>query len=224
MCGRYVLAQQAKAEKAFAVTRLRWFDRMSYNVAPAREVPVVRFADGEREGVMMRFGLVPAYLKGQVPKFATANARIETMETSPAYRASWTSSQRCIVPAEGFYEWQMIPDAPRQPWFIGLANQEVMPMAALWERSVRSDGTVIESFAIITMPANAQRRMPAILRMADVATWLTGTPEAARSGLREFPADQLRAYTVSARVTSPKNDDPSLIDEITLVPKPASLF
>jgi putative SOS response-associated peptidase YedK len=224
MCGRFILAQQAKTEATLAVTRVRWLDRMSYNVAPAREVPVVRFADGEREGVMMRFGLVPAYLKGQVPKFATANARIETMEASPAYRTAWTSSQRCIVPAEGFYEWQMIPDAPRQPWFIGLASQEVMPMAALWERSVRSDGAAIESFAIITLPANAQRRMPAILRMEDVETWLTGTPDAARSTLREFPADQLRAYTVSARVTSPKNDDPSLMDEIALVPAPASLF
>jgi len=86
MCGRYVLAQQAKAEKTFGVTRLRWVDMVSYNVAPAREVPVIRVAEGEREGVMMRWGLIPPFLKGASPKYATSNARIETMEASPAYR------------------------------------------------------------------------------------------------------------------------------------------
>src|SRR6185295_16048678 len=101
MCGRYILAQQAKAEKAFGITRLRWFDMPSYNVAPAREVPVVRVVDGVREGVMMRWGLVPSFLKGQQPKYATINARIETMQTSPAYRDPWKRSQRCIVPAQG---------------------------------------------------------------------------------------------------------------------------
>src|SRR3982750_1077168 len=139
MSGRYILAQQTKTEEAFAVKRLRWNDVMSYNVAPGREVPVVRVASaiegGEREGVMMRWGLIPPYLKGENPKFATANARIETMETSPAYRDPWKKGQRCIVPAQGFYEWQMLPDAPKQPWFIGLAHNDVMPLAALWDRS-----------------------------------------------------------------------------------------
>src|SRR5688500_4812982 len=72
MCGRYVLAQQAKAEKAFGLKRLRWYDMHSYNVAPAREVPVIRNASpeegGGREGVMMRWGLVPSFLKGEAPK------------------------------------------------------------------------------------------------------------------------------------------------------------
>ena len=136
MCGRYILAQQAKAEKAFGVKRLRWFDMLSYNVTPSRDVPVVRFADGEREGVMMRWGLVPFFLKGETPKFSTINARIETMETSPAYRGPWKRGQRCLVPAEGFYEWQQLPGRPKQPWFIGLASKEVMAFAALWDRSV----------------------------------------------------------------------------------------
>jgi len=214
MCGRYILAPQAKAAAAFGVARLRWHGSPSYNVAPTKEVPVVRVADGEREGVMMRWGLVPAYLKGEPPKFATANARIETMETSPAYRSPWLRSQRCVVPAEGFYEWQSIPNAPRQPWFVGLVDQQVLPMAAIWERSVRADGFAVESFAIITVPANRfEKRMPAILRSEDVAAWLDGTPVAARALLRAFPAEQLRTYTVSTRVNSPRNDDASLMDE-----------
>jgi putative SOS response-associated peptidase YedK len=226
MCGRYILAQQAKAEKTFGVKRLRWYDMLSYNVAPSREVPVIRIASpkdgGEREDVMMRWGLVPFFLKGENPKFATMNARIETMEMSPAYRDAWKRGQRCIVPAEGFYEWQMFSNAPKQPWFIGLANKEIMPFAGLWDRSVKADGTVVESFTIITLPANEfmagihneKQRMPAILRMEDVEAWLSGTPEQAKAALIQFPGDQLRAYKVSTRVNSAKNDDETLLEAI----------
>jgi putative SOS response-associated peptidase YedK len=225
MCGRYILAEQVKAEMAFGVKRQCSYD-MSYNVAPARVVPVVRMAaapdGGEREGVMMRWGLVPPFLKGENPKFPTENARIETLEAAPAFRDAWKRGQRCIVPAAGFYDWQMFSDAPKQPWFIGLANKEVMPFAALWDRSVKADRTVVESFAIITLPANdfmaafhsEKQRMPAILHMEDVETWLSGTPEQAKAALVQFPGEQLRAYKVSARVNSPKNDDEKLVEAI----------
>ena len=221
MCGRYVLAQQAKAEKAFDVKRLRWVDMMSYNVAPAREVSVIRVAEGEREGVMMRWGLIPPFLKGENPKYATVNARIETMETAPAYRGPWQKGQRCIVPAEGFYEWHQPVGRPKQPWFIALANEEIMPFAGLWDRSVRSDGVPIESFAIITVAANEfmakidneDQRMPAILRMEDVERWCTGTPEQARAVLKEISGVALRAHQVSPRVNTPKNDDAALTEE-----------
>jgi len=211
-------------ENALGVKRLRWQGEVSYNVAPTREVPVVRMAaDGsEREGVMMRWGLIPPFLKGETPKFPTMNARIETLEAAPAFRDAWKRAQRCIVPAEGFYEWQLIPDAPRQPWFIGLTNKEVMPFAGLWDRSVRSDRTVVESVTIITLPANellasidnAKQRMPAILRTEDVEAWLTGTPEQARAVLTPYPAEQLRAYKVSTRVNSPKVDDEKLLEAV----------
>jgi putative SOS response-associated peptidase YedK len=225
MCGRFILAEQAKAEKTFGVSRQRWHGAMSFNVAPSREVPVIRQASpeegGEREGVMMRWGLIPPFLKGESPKYATHNARIETMETSPAFRDPWKKGQRCIVPAQGFYEWQMIPDTPKQPWFIGFANGDLMSFAALWDRSIRADRTVIESFAIITVPANDlmakihdEKRMPAILHMEDVAMWLTGTPEQARAALIQYPDDQLRACKVSPRVNSPKNDDETLMAAI----------
>ena len=226
MCGRYILAQYAKAEEVFGVKRLRWIGAPSYNIAPAREVPVIRMTSpeegSEREGVMMRWGLIPPFLKGEPPKFPTQNARIETMETAPAFRDAWKKGQRCIVPAEGFYGWQLIPNAPRQPWFIGLADKELMAFAALWDRSVKADRTVVESFTIITLPANEfmakidneNQRMPAILHREDVETWLTGTPEQARATLVPFPAEQLHAHKVSTRVSSPKNDDESLMEAI----------
>jgi putative SOS response-associated peptidase YedK len=202
---------------------------MSYNVSPSREVPVIRKAaaedGGEREGVMMRWGLIPPFLHGANPKFATANARLETMEASPAFRGPWTKAQRCIVPAQGFYEWKLRPGAPKQPWFIGLASREIMPFAGLWDRSVKADRTVVESFTLITLPANAfmasihheSQRMPAILRMEDIAVWLDATPDQAKAALLPFPGDQLRAHMVSDRVNSPKNDDPTLMDEVAAV-------
>lgn len=226
MCGRFVLARQESAEKIFGVKRLRWREMSSYNVAATREVPVVRIAShedgGEREGVMMRWGLIPPFLKGESPKFPTINARIETLETSPAFRGAWNHGQRCIVPAQGFYEWQMMPDAPKQPWFIGLADNEAMGFAGLWDRSAKPDGSVIESFAIITVPANelmasihSEKRMPAILHQEDVEIWLAGTADEARATLIQFPGDQLRAHKVSARVNSPKSDDATLMEAIS---------
>jgi putative SOS response-associated peptidase YedK len=225
MCGRYILAKLESAERTFGVTRNRWSGAQSFNVAPLRDAPVVRMAPpedgGGREGVMMRFGLVPQFLKGENPKFATANARSETMEASPAFRDAWKKGQRCIVPAQGYYDWQLIPDAPKQPWFIGLADEEIMPLAGLWERSVRADRTVVESFTIITLPANdflaaisLEKRMPAILRREDVEGWLTGTLEQARAALVAQPADRFHAHKVSGRVNSPRNDDPALMEAV----------
>jgi len=206
---------------------MHWLELSSYNIAPAREVPVIRMSaaaagNGEREGVMMRWGLIPPFLKGESPKYSTINARIETMETSPAYRDPWKNGQRCIVPADGFYEWNQPVGRPKQPWFVGLANKQAIPFAGLWDKSKRSDGVVIESFTIVTLPANdfmakidnEEKRMPAILRAEDVETWLTGTPEQARAVLKQFPGELLRAFKVSGRVNSPKNDDATLLEEL----------
>jgi putative SOS response-associated peptidase YedK len=225
MCGRFILAPLSSAEETFGVKRHRWIGAQSFNVAPLRDAPVIRMAPaeqgGEREGVMMRWGLVPPFLKGENPKFATANARIETMEASPAFREAWKKGQRCVIPALGYYDWQLLPDAPKQPWFIGPTNGVILPFAGLWERSVKSDRTVVESFTIITVPANdllaainPEKRMPAILRGEDIESWLTGTPEQAKAVLMPLPSERLRSYKVSARVNSPKNDDAALMEAV----------
>jgi putative SOS response-associated peptidase YedK len=201
MCGRYILAQQSRAATDLGVQKLHWLDMSSYNIAPAREVPVIRMSAGnvverERLGVMMRWGLIPPFLKGEPPK-------------------------RCVVPADGFYEWHQPVGRPKQPWFIGQADKEILAFAGLWDRSKRSDGVVIESFAIITLPANElmakidneDKRMPAILRTEHLETWLTGSPEDAREVLLPYPGEKLRAFKVSARVNSLRNDDATLLEE-----------
>ena len=106
----------------------------SFNVAPTQLVPVIRMHGGQRELVRMRFGLIPFFAKGDPGQYSTINARVETVRTSPAYRTAWKRGQRCLVIANGFYEWQVIADG-KQPWFISCADQPIFGFAGLWDQS-----------------------------------------------------------------------------------------
>lgn len=224
MCGRYSTPQQSEAERYFAVHLLHWRFERSYNVAPSQAVPVIRAAGSEREGLMMRWGLVPFFARGVAPKYSTINARIETLETAASYRGPWKRAQRCIVPAAGFFEWHVGDSGAKQPFFIHTADQPIFAMAGLWDSSRREDGSMLESCTIVTMPANAlmaqihnapgKQRMPAILPLAAVDAWLHGVPEAARAALVPYPADLMAAWPVSPRVNSPRNNDPALVEAL----------
>jgi putative SOS response-associated peptidase YedK len=225
VCGRYVTKDQAAMERAFSVVKPWWRFDASYNVAPTQSVPIVRLAEGEREGVMMRWGLIPFFAKGVPPRYSTINARIETVETAPSYRGPWNRGQRCIQVAAGFYEWHLSVDGQKRPYLIQVSDQDVFGFAGLWERSYAADGTAIESCVHITMPANSMmrdihntgknpHRMPAILRTEDHEAWLGGSVDEARAALQQYPADLMYAYAVSSKVNSPKNNSPELLEPI----------
>jgi putative SOS response-associated peptidase YedK len=101
MCGRYILVQIERAEREFGLERISWQFAPSWNIASSQSVPVVRIADGVREGILMRWGLIPFFARGEPPKYATINATVENLETGPCWRAPWKRGRRCIVPAEG---------------------------------------------------------------------------------------------------------------------------
>ena len=221
MCGRYVLKQIAEAEAYLALVGTPW--KESFNIAPTQQVAVIRLADGVPQATNLRWGLIPFFAKGEPPKYSTINARIETVETAASYRGPWKRAQRCIQVASGFYEWHLRDDGTKVPYFIQASDQETFGFAALWDRSVKADGTAIESVVHITMPGNAllrdihntganPHRMPAILRKADHAAWLSGSMDEARAALVQYPADAMTAYAVSTRVNSPKNNDAALIE------------
>jgi putative SOS response-associated peptidase YedK len=233
MCGRYILAEAAKFERAMQLARASWTFKASYNVAPTQSVPAVRwFRDDTgsgREGVMLRWGLIPFFAKALAPKYSTINAALEKLETGPVWRGPWNRGQRCILPAAGFYEWHLDESGRKQPFFIHLADREAFGFAGLWDRSTGSDGTAVESCAIITMPGNDllrqvhntgnnPYRMPAILAEADHDAWLHGGTAQAREALRQYPADLMVAYPVSTRVNSPRNNDEKLIEPVTAGP------
>jgi putative SOS response-associated peptidase YedK len=222
VCGRYIIRQQAKALQEWEKYGPPPF-LDSFNVAPTQQVPVLRMRDGKPEYADVRWGLVPFFSRGEPPKFSTINARIETFETAASYRGPWRRGQRCLQLASGFYEWHLDAYGRKSPYLISVADQELFGFAALWDRSVKEDGTVIESCVHITMPANAlmanihntgnnPHRMPAIVKAEDRDAWLNGTAEEAREILTQYPADLMSAYEVSTRVNSVKNNDPGLIE------------
>jgi putative SOS response-associated peptidase YedK len=179
--------------------------------------------NGEPQFTTVRWGLVPFFARGEPPKYSTINARIETFETAASYRGPWRRGQRCLQLASGFYEWHLDEYGRKAPYLITVADQELFAFAGLWDRSLKDDGTAVESCVHITMPANAlmsdihntgsnPHRMPAIVGVADRDAWLQGSAEEARAVLKPYPADLMDAYEVSTRVNSVKNNDPGLID------------
>ncbi len=224
MCGRYVSPDDASIEREFNLVRAEWHFPPSYNVAPAQEVPVVRVDDrGERTGSRLHWGLIPFWAKGIHPKYSTINATIEKLADGPTWRGPWKRGQRCILPATGFYEWQVLSDGKtKQPFYITLNDQDIFGFAGLWDSSKRDDGVTIESCTIITMPANqlmteihnVKHRMPAILARESRDEWLKDAPEDAFRLLKQYPDTHMVATPVSKRVNTPKNNDPELIEPL----------
>lgn len=223
MCGRYVSPSIAEAERNFLVHRRHWQEyEQSYNVAPTDRVPVIRMVAGEREGLLMRWGLIPYFAGGIPPKYSTINATVEKLETAATWRGPWARGQRCLIPALGFYEWHVLPGGRKCPYYITCTDQPLFAFAGLWDRSMTEDGVQILSCAVVTLPGNERMRdihnggtnpfrMPAILASADVDAWLSGAPARARAVLKQYSSIAMLAYPVSSRVNSPKNDDADLL-------------
>ena len=219
MCERYVLPEQAAAEREFLPAQAWWKFKARFNVAAPQYVPAIRLHDGQSEGTMLRWGLIPSWAEGRATADPTVCAEMDRIESSTIYRMPWLSGQRCILPVSAFYAWQLTRANYRQPYFIRLANRTVFGLAAVWDRSVAEDDDVIESCSVIRVPANdlladianSDSRMPAILRRKDYETWLRGTPVEAKAALQPYNPAWMQAFAVSPRVNSTLPDDAGLI-------------
>jgi putative SOS response-associated peptidase YedK len=224
MCGKYILAQAAKAERAMGIRRGRWEYPLSYRVLPTDQVPVVVAGESaEPEAAMMRWGLIPYWSNGVPLKASTINATVERIESAPSYRDPWKRGQRCILVMGGFYEPHLNADGSKDPFFVRLNEREVFGVAGLWDRSRRGDGSHVWSCTLITLPANRllaqvhneKQRMPAVLAQADHAAWLTGGAPEALATLKPYPDELMLAYKVSRRVNSAKlPNDAGLIEPL----------
>ena len=172
-------------------------------------------AGGSRELVRLHWGLVPSWAKEEAIGSRLINARAETVTEKPAFRAAFRS-RRCLVLADGFYEWQRL-GTRKQPYFISFRDRRPFAFAGLWERWQSGSGRSVESCTIITTSANeavapVHDRMPVILDPHDHAAWLdTGSKE---SGdlihlLRPQPSEAMEAFPVSLLVNNPANDLPA---------------
>jgi len=219
MCQRYVLPDQFSAEREFLPAVAWWKFAQKFNVAAMQYVPAIRMHDGQSEGVMLRWGLIPSWFEGEPSGPPRASVPSEGIEASDSHRGSWLRSQRCILPVAGFYTWQLTQAKYRQPYFVRLTDRSVFGIAGIWDRWVSEDDDVIESCSIISVPANElmmdvslpDRRMPAILRRRHYESWLKGTPAEARSALQPYDSRWMQAYPVSPRINAPHVDDPELI-------------
>lgn len=221
MCGRYVSPEEAAIEREFDLLHTEWHFPRSFNVAPTQQVPIVRMTAGERQGVRLRWGLIPYFARGVAPKYSTINARIETVTTAASYRGPWERGQRCLVIACGFYEWQTQADGKtRVPHYIHLNDQDIFAFAGLWDASYNERGEKIESCTHLTLPANrllseihnTRQRMPAVLAREDREAWLQGSAEEAWAVLKPYPDEHMVAWPVGTRVNKPANDYASLIE------------
>lgn len=219
MCGRYT--RRAPPKKVATLFDLIDVpdDPPRYNIAPTQQVLVVRLdeATGKRVGVKMRWGLIPHWAKSKedikVPLF---NARSETAATKPAFRAAF-KQRRCLIPADGFYEWQKKGEA-KQPYYIHRADDQTMAFAGLWESWKDEQGNTIESCAILTTSANEaikplHDRMPVILEPELWNTWLAGDtlPKTLQDMLTPAPDGILALHPVDKRVNRAGPDDAALI-------------
>ena len=222
MCDRYVLPDQIAAEREFLPAKAWWKFSAKFNVAAQQYVPAIRVHDGQTEGMMMRWGLIPSWAEGQPTGEPTACADMARLERSNVYRMPWLSGQRCILPASGFYAWQRTRENYRQPYFVHLLNRSVFGLAAVWDRSEGEDGDVMESCSVIRVAANellagianSDALMPAILRRRDYETWLRGTPAEAKKALQPYQSAWMQAYAVSPRINSTSLDDAGLIQPV----------
>lgn len=225
MCGRYILAEPLEFARVAALAENHWQFEVSYNVAPTDAVPVVRMKDGQRIGVMMRWGLIPFFAHGVAPKYSTINAQVERIQTGPAWKGPWSRGQRCLQWAAGFYEWNLNAQGQKHPFFVSLADRSVFAFASVWDRSFTAEGARIDSCALITVPGNEllkrihntgahPYRMPAILAPSDWEAWLEGSAGQAKAVLKPYPDRLMVAHPVSHRVNDPKNDGPELIEAV----------
>jgi putative SOS response-associated peptidase YedK len=213
MCGRFLLVTPLSE-----LVRLFGFDASGdlpprYNIAPSQTVAAVREEEGARRLVLLRWGLIPAWAGDETLGGKLFNARAETAAEKPAFRGPFRS-RRCLVPADGFYEWRSKGRSARQPYAIRRRDRVPMALAALWDQ-----WRDLETLTILTVAANATMaplhdRMPAILAAEDWAAWLDPATQGEAAGglLRPAPDDLLDAVPVGPRVNSVRNDGPACLD------------
>jgi putative SOS response-associated peptidase YedK len=222
MCGRYELhTQPAAIALAFGLAHVPAL-AARYNIAPMQNVPIVRLnAAGERELVEVRWGLVPRWAKDPSIGARMINARAETVAERPAFRNA-VQRHRCLLPADGFYEWRRGPSA-KQPMHIARVDRQPFGMAGLYERWLSPEGDVLDTCTIVTTQANASLRaihdrMPVIVAPEHYERWLDAANPDVADLLLPPPAALLRAQAVSTRVNAVRNDDPTLIDAVEEAP------
>lgn len=231
MCGRYALTdlKALLKENRFQLEMFPPNLPPRYNIAPSQSVPAI-LNQAPRQLQLVRWGLVPSWAKDPTTGYRMINARAETLAEKPAFRRP-LRRQRCLIPADGFYEWQRL-GTRKVPHWITLTLGEVFAFAGLWDTwtDPKTNTTMTSYTIIITAPnqllASIHDRMPVILPRESEATWLSDglKPEQVCALLKPYPATQMTASAVSALVNSPANDTPEILKPEHRMREPSLTF
>ena len=227
MCGRYTLSVPlSNLVDAFDVPPPEFEYRPRFNIAPTQDVPVVAQDEGGRRMGLLRWGLIPSWAKDPAMGSRLINARSETVDQKPSFRSAFRR-RRCLVPADGFYEWRKDDGeggggkGTRTPYWIHRSSRAPFAFAGLWERWEPPQGDPLFTFTILTTEATPglrpiHPRMPVILEGNALGRWLdhSAPPEELLSLLRPYAREDLTWYPVSTRVNSPRNDSPECMEPL----------
>ena len=217
MCGRYCITSAPEA-----IRRLfRYLEQPNFpprfNVAPTQPVPIVRMVGGERHFALARWGLLPSWVKDPKTFALLINARGESVNEKPAFRAAM-KRRRCLFPADGFYEWKT-ETSRKRPYFAHLKSGGPLAFAGLWETWTGPNGEEVETAAIITTEANREmaqihHRAPVIVPPESFDFWLdcdNVDGKAAAAVIAPAPAGSMAVHEISPAVNRVANDSPALL-------------
>ena len=223
MCGRFTLFLSiAEITDEFEVYDVDWIQEPSYNIAPGQNIAGVLKKDGDKSLTTLRWGLIPHWAKEENIGYRMINARAETLTQKPTFSRPF-KTQRCIIPANGFYEWkQDIVSRKKTPFYIKLSSGKPMGFAGLYDTWKSKEGNIITSCTIITTKPNAligqlHNRMPVILEPNSREMWLDKTiqePQELIPLLKPYDADEMAMYEVSKMVNSIKYNGPDCIKPV----------
>lgn len=221
MCGRYRLTRADKLAEKFDIDPIEELSPR-YNLAPTQMVAVVRQdpEQPERFGSRMKWGLIPFWAKDASIGYKMINARAETVASKPAFRDA-LKKRRCLIPADGFYEWKK-NGKTKTPFCFTMADDDIFAFAGIWDSWRNPEGKVIETCSIVTTTPNSlcadvHDRMPVILSGDAYDIWLDPgfqKTDAVCNVLKPLDANLMRRYEVSSRVNLVKNDDPACAEPV----------
>ncbi len=220
MCGRYELHTHPAAIALLFGLAHPPAVAPRYNIAPMQDVPVVRRGHhGERELAQVRWGLVPRWAKDASIGARLVNVRAESLADKPMFRTA-LRRHRCLLPADGFFEWRPIPGGGKQPYRIGMKDGQPFGLGGITERWLSPEGEVLDTCAIVTTASNEllaplHGRMPLILAPEHFERWLdVSVDEDVTSLLMPYDAQAMSYHAVSARVNAVRNDDAAIIEPV----------
>lgn len=214
MCGRFSLTLPTESISESLGSSINVAFAPSYNIAPGQQIIAVRQSDGDQpEATSFHWGLIPSWAKDPSVGYKMINARSETVAEKPSFRSAY-QSRRCLIPANGFYEWKR-QGKQKQAYYFNRTDNQIFFFAGIWERWAETDeGRVVESCTIITTGANdllapIHHRMPVIINREQYSEWLSGSLDKSLMAPKAWP--DFGCYPVTTYVNSARNQGAACI-------------